>query len=77
MGARSVPTEGSRTVNREVKELLRALLEQGWKHEGTSGSGHVKVRSPEGQAAFLPSSPSDWRSLKNKVAVLRRMGADV
>jgi hypothetical protein len=58
----------------DINKLLRELARQGFTYRGT-GSGHYLVWGPDGKVVTtLPASPSDWRSLKNAIAVLRRAG---
>jgi biotin operon repressor len=48
---------------KDMKPLLKKLRQQGFEVTVT-GSNHYKVRGPKG-VVFLPSSPSDHRSLRN------------
>jgi predicted RNA binding protein YcfA (HicA-like mRNA interferase family) len=62
-------------VKRDVQQLVRKLEDQGWAVVLTGG-GHLKATPPGGGApVFMPATPSDWRSLKNSTALLRRRGA--
>lgn len=56
----------------DIKALLKALEASGCKIEKT-GSGHIKV-TRDGKTITLPSTASDWRSLKNSVAQARKDG---
>lgn len=57
-----------------VKEIVKALTQQGWRVERTK-KNHWRCVAPCGRAHFMPGTPSDWRSTKNTIAALRRMGA--
>lgn len=55
-------------------ELIKALEDQGFTWR-TTARGHVMVYAPDGGAVTtLPGTTSDWRSLKNCIAQLRRSG---
>lgn len=57
-----------------MSELLRELDRQGFSRRMTK-RGHHLVYTPDGRViTTLPSTPSDPRSMKNAVAVLRRAG---
>ncbi len=56
----------------DLKDLLKALETSGCKIEKT-GSGHIRV-TKDGKSIILPSTASDWRSLKNSLAQVRRDG---
>ena len=59
--------------DKEVKKLMKALEKQGFECE-IGGSGHPKVYREGKFITSLPSTPSDWRSLKNALALLKREG---
>lgn len=57
-----------------MTELLRELVNQGFTCR-TTKRGHFLVYDPTGRVVTtLPSTPSDHRSMKNAIAVLRRAG---
>jgi hypothetical protein len=58
-------------MKREVIELLREAEEHGWRVRLTK-RGHWRLQHPTGGLVFAPSTPSDWRSVKNTAAHLRR-----
>lgn len=61
-------------VHRELKPLVKAAEKQGWTL-GYTRRGHLKIVPPAGGAPIYASStPSDWRSVKNTAAMLRRAG---
>lgn len=61
------------TVNNEIRGLLRNLEKQGFTVVHTKRN-HYKV-SKDGQLiATLPSTPSDRRSLRNCIAILKKAG---
>lgn len=60
-------------ISNEVKELLKKLEEQGFIVEKTK-KNHYKVFKDKRLVATLPCTPSDWRSLRNCIAVLKKAG---
>lgn len=60
---------------KEMRALLRAAEDAGWKVE--LKRKHYRLQSPEGEIVFLPSTPSDRRSVLNSRAQLRRAGLKV
>lgn len=58
---------------KEIAEILAELDRQGFEVK-RGGSGHWKVYDAAHLVATLPSTPSDHRSLRNTLAVLRRAG---
>jgi hypothetical protein len=61
---------------KKMKELVSTIKRQkGW--EVTMRNGHYRVKAPSGQLIFLPSTPSDIRSISNARAELRRHGGQV
>jgi hypothetical protein len=60
-----------------VKDLVRLARAQGWSVE--MGSGHWKFVPPDKSKSVVhvAATPSDWRTLKNTVGMLRRAGLDV
>jgi len=58
----------------DLKRVLRALVEQGWRIEQSRG-GHWKCYPPRGRYLVVVSgTPSDRRAVRNAVATLRRHG---
>lgn len=52
-------------------------IEQGWTVTRRP-AGHLRFQSPDGKHLyFMGSTPSDYRSVRNARAALRRMGADL
>lgn len=60
-------------MNKDLKKLTKALEEQGFSVR-VSKRGHVLVFNADGLVATFSGTPSDWRSLKNSMAALRRAG---
>jgi hypothetical protein len=58
-----------------LRGLLRFFRETGVRYEKRHG-GHICVYTPNGPV-FIPSTPSDRRSLKNAVSILRRHGIPI
>lgn len=61
----------------EMKEVIAAVEKCGWSAELRSTTGHYHLLGPDGQKYTCSSTPSDYRSIKNHVADLRRMGAPI
>lgn len=63
-------------MDKEVRELVQALREQGWRVEQLKG-GHLMAYSPDGVTKFtLPSTPSDRRWRQNAISWARKGGFD-
>ena len=62
--------------SKDIRELKAHAESQGWVVTPTK-NGHLKWVSPAGAVVISPSTPSDWRSMKNHVAYLRRAGLHV
>ncbi|WP_033819387.1 MULTISPECIES: hypothetical protein [unclassified Kitasatospora] len=60
-------------MNKEVRDLERALTKQGFTVERSS-KGHLIVRKAGLRLATIAGTPSDSRALKNAIAPLRRAG---
>lgn len=59
--------------SKDVKDLIKALREQGWRVEETGR--HPVAYAPDGVTIVtLSSTPSDHRAFRNMVARLRRAG---
>lgn len=63
--------------NKDVRRILRALRTRHGIEHDFRGSGHIGLLKDGNLISVMPSSPSDHRALKNKVAELRRMGYDL
>lgn len=75
MITRNARSEGRRSSNKEVSDLIQKARSQGWTVIGSSG-GHWIFRSPDKSQAqvVVPGTPSDHRSMKNAKSALRRAG---
>lgn len=63
-----------RYVHPELKPLVQAAEKQGWTLDYTK-RGHLKLVPPTGGTpVYAAGTPSDWRSVKNTAAMLRRAG---
>lgn len=59
---------------KDLLPIFRELKLKGWIISKTkTGSGHHRVVAPCGTPMTLPSTPSDWRGLKNAKADIRRI----
>lgn len=66
---------GKRKItNPEVRALVDQAIEHGCQLLGYDGRGHPRLLLPNGRKTSIPSSPSDWRSLRNVRSRLRRYG---
>ena len=56
----------------ETSKFWRQLSRAGYSVEQTRG-GHVRITHPEFDGpVFAASTPSDWRSIQNLAAILKR-----
>lgn len=61
-------------MHKEIDNIIRAAKAQGFT-EKKRKNNHVTLFAPDGSpATTLPSTPSDYRSLKNCLAALKRHG---
>lgn len=60
-------------MNKDVRQLIRELDAQHFEVRPTR-KGHYLVAKGGTVVAGLPGTPSDWRSLRNSLAALRRAG---
>lgn len=58
------------------RKLAKKLEAQG-AHIERTGSGHFKVTAPWGKVVICPSTPSEYRSMRNTMSYLRKAGFDV
>lgn len=60
-------------TNRDIRQLMEEADEMGWAIDGVTGSGHIRLIHPQATTpVVVPSTPSDWRGLRNTRAQLRR-----
>lgn len=62
-------------MDKDLKKIVKALRKAGYTVE-TTKRGHVKVTREDRLVATFSGTPSDWRSLRNTLSVLRRDGFD-
>ena len=68
----------SNSNKKDIQDIISKLEEQGWTVTQSRGNSHWKCVAPGGVGlVFMPSSPSDSRSLRNTVSHLRRLGAQL
>lgn len=60
-------------MKKDLRKLTKALEEQGFTVR-VSRRGHILVFNADGLVATFSGTPSDWRSLKNSMAALKRAG---
>jgi predicted RNA binding protein YcfA (HicA-like mRNA interferase family) len=61
------------SLRKEMQQIVKVARAQGWEVTPTR-NGHLRFRSPDGAMIFGPSTPSEYRGVKNKIADLRRAG---
>ena len=54
------------------RELMTMMRELGFAQIRRTGSGHIFWRHPSGVRYVTPSSPSDYRGIRNARAEIRR-----
>jgi hypothetical protein len=60
-----------------MRQLIALVREApGWTVSLTGG-GHYRIKPPAGRLLFVPSTPSDWRSIRNARADLRKLGLEI
>lgn len=62
-----------RVSNKELKVLFSKAQKQGWTVEFTKKC-HYKMTAPDGGIVFCPSTPSEYRGMKNLLAEMKRHG---
>jgi hypothetical protein len=63
-------------AKKDVQEIIDQLEAQGWAVTSGKRNPHWKCVAPNGRGVvFMASTPSDYRSLLNTKAHLRRLGA--
>lgn len=60
-------------MDKDLRKIVRALQQQGFEVETTS-KGHLLVTRDGELIAVLAGTASDWRSLRNGLAPLKRAG---
>lgn len=65
-------------MDRTLKALIEAAVAAGWTWEQHRRNSHIILKPPDGGPVVVaPSTPSDWRSLLDVRARLRRQGVNV
>ena len=66
--------KGGATMNKEIRAIIEEAERQGWRSRPMA-NGHTRLYGPDGRTQItLPGTPSDYRSLKNAIADMRRVG---
>lgn len=61
-------------LSKALREFMRDEEEHGWVLVGRAGSGHyIAQHQATGAKVFLPSTPSDYRTLRNCRAKMRQL----
>lgn len=64
-------------IPRDLRNLAKLAQSQGWTLQPTR-KGHVRFNAPDGATTVLAGgTPSDHRSTKNLLSLLRRSGLEV
>ena len=61
-------------MRKEVRQVIKLAEDHGFKYEGLTGSGHVRIRHRGGQMLIMPSSPrggNRWR--QNTISLIHRI----
>ncbi|ACF34048.1 hypothetical protein KAMIYU_89 [Mycobacterium phage Kamiyu] len=64
-------------MSKECQDLIAMAENAGATVEKSKRNGHYKVYVEGRMIAVIASSASDWRSVKNTIANLRRGGLDI
>jgi hypothetical protein len=64
-------------MNKEVREIVAKLIEQGWRIEEGTKHGKAYPPDPSQPAVILPGTPGGGRWKQNLISQLRRSGADL
>ena len=69
----------SSTMQKQLKDILKLAREQGWRVEQSRRSSHYILLPPQKDRGrvVLPLSPSDPRSVKNAISLLRKAGLQI
>lgn len=60
-------------MHKDLRKMVKALEKQGFTVRQTKNN-HYNVTRDGAYIVTLPGTPSDWRSMKNALAALRRGG---
>jgi hypothetical protein len=61
------------TSHKDMRKLIRQAEAQGWVVK-YGGGGHLKFLAPGGGIVVSPGTASDYRSMRNHVALMKRLG---
>lgn len=61
-------------VNADMRDFISSAERLGWTYVGLDGRGHPRFHNDTtGESYSAPSTPSDWRSMRNCLANLERL----
>lgn len=60
------------STDKSVNQFVKSLVGEGWSYQPPKGR-HPRIVSPNGQPVVFPTSPSDWRVLRNMKAKIKRI----
>lgn len=58
----------------DTKELLSEARRLGCDVRRKRRGGHYRIRTPEGSVVCVAATPGDYRTVRNEIARLRRLG---
>jgi hypothetical protein len=63
-------------LDREIKDIVRQLIEQGWRvRPSPKGPDHYVAYPPDpAQKPYCFSGSGDWRAVRNTITQLKRRG---
>lgn len=62
------------SLKQDLRDVVDHAVRHGWTQTRTRG-GHLRLTPPDGgRVLFSPSTPSDYRGIRNLAAQLRRAG---
>lgn len=59
-------------MNKDMKAVLKAAEARGWTVTQRTGSGHLRLVKPGCRPVFAPSTPGEYRGIKNLESQIRR-----
>jgi hypothetical protein len=61
-------------MNADTRDFISSVERLGWTYIGIDGRGHPRFHNDTtGESYSAPSTPSDWRSMRNCLAQLERL----
>ncbi len=57
----------------ELRDLAKDIKSLGWRIEGHTRSGHIRLVHPDGHKFTTAATGSDWRGRRNLMSELKRV----